>query len=125
MVTPPKPAAASVLLFTAHFGLPVSDPRSHHRFLGRSDKRLSAVRWCRPNFSLLDLYHAGGGALGALVYMILSSLCEQSFSSGEVIGRRTTTASLQCMSLNPHLSPMSFHNMFHDGEAESGSSQFA
>jgi PiT family inorganic phosphate transporter len=70
--------AASVLLFTAHFGLPVSTTHTiTSSILGvGATKRLSAVRWgvTTKILSAWIFTMPGAGALGALVYMILSSL---------------------------------------------------
>ncbi|MEQ1793117.1 MAG: inorganic phosphate transporter [Nitrospira sp.] len=70
--------AASVLLFTAHFGLPVSTTHTiTSSILGvGATKRLSAVRWgvTTKIFSAWIFTMPGAGALGAIVYMILSSL---------------------------------------------------
>jgi len=69
--------AASVLLFTAHFGLPVSTTHTiTSSILGvGATKRLSAVRWgvTTKILSAWIFTMPGAGALGALVYMILSS----------------------------------------------------
>lgn len=70
--------AASVLLFTAHFGLPVSTTHTiTSSILGvGATKRLSAVRWgvTTKILSAWVFTMPGAGALGALVYLILSSL---------------------------------------------------
>ena len=69
--------AASVLLFTAHFGLPVSTTHTiTSSILGvGATKRLSAVRWgvTTKILSAWVFTCLGAGALGALVYLILSS----------------------------------------------------
>src|SRR3990167_1320068 len=69
--------AASVLLFTAHFGLPVSTTHTiTSSILGvGATKRLSAVRWgvTTKILSAWIFTMPGAGALGAVVYMILSS----------------------------------------------------
>ena len=69
--------AASVLLFTAHFGLPVSTTHTiTSSILGvGATKRLSAVRWgvTTKILSAWVFTMPGAGALGALVYLILSS----------------------------------------------------
>ena len=69
--------AASVLLFTAHFGLPVSTTHTiTSSILGvGATKRLSAVRWgvTTKILSAWIFTMPGAGVLGALVYMILSS----------------------------------------------------
>lgn len=69
--------AASVLLFTAHFGLPVSTTHTiTSSILGvGATKRLSAVRWgvTTKILSAWIFTMPGAGALGALVYLILSS----------------------------------------------------
>lgn len=69
--------AASVLLFTAHFGLPVSTTHTiTSSILGvGATKRLSAVRWgvTTKILSAWIFTMPGAGALGAIVYMILSS----------------------------------------------------
>jgi len=69
--------AASVLLFTAHFGLPVSTTHTiTSSILGvGATKRLSAVRWgvTTKILSAWVFTRPGAGALGALVYLILSS----------------------------------------------------
>lgn len=69
--------AASVLLFTAHFGLPVSTTHTiTSSILGvGATKRLSAVRWgvTTKILSAWVFTMPGAGVLGALVYLILSS----------------------------------------------------
>lgn len=69
--------AASVLLFTAHFGLPVSTTHTiTSSILGvGATKRLSAVRWgvTTKILSAWIFTMPGAGVLGAVVYMILSS----------------------------------------------------
>jgi len=70
--------AASVLLFTAHFGLPVSTTHTiTSSILGvGATKRLSAVRWgvTTKILSAWVFTMPGAGMLGALVYLVLSSL---------------------------------------------------
>jgi PiT family inorganic phosphate transporter len=70
--------AASVLLFTAHFGLPVSTTHTiTSSILGvGSTKRLSAVRWglTRKILSAWVFTLPGAGLLGAGVYWLLASL---------------------------------------------------
>ena len=70
--------AAAVLLFTAHFGLPVSTTHTiTSSILGvGSTKRLSAVRWgvTRKIFSAWIFTLPGAGLLGAAVYTLLASL---------------------------------------------------
>lgn len=70
--------AAAVLLFTAHFGLPVSTTHTiTSSILGvGSTKRLSAVRWgvTRKIFSAWIFTLPGAGLLGAAVYALLASL---------------------------------------------------
>ncbi|WHZ26440.1 MAG: putative low-affinity inorganic phosphate transporter [Nitrospira sp.] len=70
-------AAASVLLFTAHFGLPVSTTHTiTSAILGvGSTKRLSAVRWGVTNkiFSAWVFTLPGAALLGAGVYVLLAS----------------------------------------------------
>lgn len=70
--------AASVLLFAAHFGLPVSTTHTiTSSILGvGSTKRLSAVRWGVTSkiFSAWVFTLPGAALLGAGVYMLLSSL---------------------------------------------------
>jgi len=70
--------AASVLLFTAHFGLPVSTTHTiTSSILGvGSTKRLSAVRW-GITYKILSAWVftlPGAGLLGAGVYALLASL---------------------------------------------------
>jgi PiT family inorganic phosphate transporter len=71
-------AAASVLLFTAHFGLPVSTTHTiTSSILGvGSTKRLSAVRWGVTSkiFSAWVFTLPGAALLGAGVYALLASL---------------------------------------------------
>ncbi len=71
-------AAATVLLFTAHFGLPVSTTHTiTSSILGvGSTKRLSAVRWgvTRKIFSAWVFTLPGAALLGAGVYILLASL---------------------------------------------------
>lgn len=71
-------AAASVLLFTAHFGLPVSTTHTiTSSILGvGSTKRLSAVRWGVTSkiFSAWVFTLPGAALLGAGVYTLLASL---------------------------------------------------
>ena len=70
-------AAASVLLFTAHFGLPVSTTHTiTSAILGvGSTKRLSAVRWGVTSkiFSAWVFTLPGAALLGAGVYALLAS----------------------------------------------------
>ena len=70
-------AAASVLLFTAHFGLPVSTTHTiTSSILGvGSTKRLSAVRWGVTSkiFSAWVFTLPGAALLGAGVYALLAS----------------------------------------------------
>ena len=70
--------AASVLLFTAHFGLPVSTTHTiTSSILGvGSTKRLSAVRWGLTHkiLSAWVFTLPGAGLLGAGVYALLASL---------------------------------------------------
>ncbi|NGZ97552.1 MAG: anion permease [Nitrospira sp. WS110] len=70
--------AAAVLLFTAHFGLPVSTTHTiTSSILGvGSTKRLSAVRWgvTRKIFSAWIFTLPGAALLGAAVYALLVSL---------------------------------------------------
>lgn len=69
--------AAAVLLFTAHFGLPVSTTHTiTSSILGvGSTKRLSAVRWgvTRKIFSAWIFTLPGAALLGAGVYALLAS----------------------------------------------------
>jgi len=69
--------AASVLLFTAHFGLPVSTTHTITSSIlgGGATKRKSAVRWgvTTKILSAWIFTMPGAGVLGAVVYMILSS----------------------------------------------------
>lgn len=69
--------AASVLLFAAHFGLPVSTTHTiTSSILGvGATKRLSAVRWgvTTKILSAWIFTMPGAGLLGAVVYMVLSS----------------------------------------------------
>jgi inorganic phosphate transporter, PiT family len=71
-------AAASVLLFTAHFGLPVSTTHTiTSAILGvGSTKRLSAVRWGVTSkiFSAWVFTLPGAALLGAGVYALFASL---------------------------------------------------
>jgi PiT family inorganic phosphate transporter len=70
--------AASVLLFTAHFGLPVSTTHTiTSSILGvGATKRLSAVRWGLTTkiLSAWVFTLPGAGMLGAAVYALLASL---------------------------------------------------
>jgi len=70
--------AASVLLFTAHFGLPVSTTHTiTSSILGvGATKRLSAVRWgvTTKILSAWLFTLPGAGLLGALVYGLLTFL---------------------------------------------------
>jgi len=70
--------AASVLLFTAHFGLPVSTTHTiTSSILGvGATKRLSAVRWGLTSkiLSAWVFTLPGAGLLGAAVYALLASL---------------------------------------------------
>jgi PiT family inorganic phosphate transporter len=71
-------AAATVLLFTAHIGLPVSTTHTiTSSILGvGSTKRLSAVRWGLTTKILYAWIFTlpGAGLLGVLVYLLLASL---------------------------------------------------
>lgn len=71
-------AAATVLLFTAHIGLPVSTTHTiTSSILGvGSTKRLSAVRWGLTTKILYAWIFTlpGAGLLGVLVYLLLASV---------------------------------------------------
>jgi PiT family inorganic phosphate transporter len=68
---------ASVLLFTAHFGLPVSTTHTiTSSILGvGSTRRLSAVRWGVTSkiFSAWAVTLSGAALLGAVIYALLAS----------------------------------------------------